>query len=494
MCSVTSFEEKKSQQNIEDVMPQTFTSEDSIDNITIDVNPYSSPSQDLMRNKVDHAPFASCSSTHVIMEDVLPYDTCCSSSTEYNHGQCGLSNLGNTCFMNSILQCLNNIPRIVQYYISSKENSSLSNSTTPVSAAFVNLIESMRISSTVRPVALKSAITRYAPLFSGYSQQDAHEYLTVLLDALHQESCVQTEDGEERSIITVLFQGQMKYTIKCSEASRCQNITITTDAFLDMPVFIERTMSSSSSAEVINVIPDEKTRRDSSTSLHIWSHIINILCLPWILLKKCRKLLKNVFGNLCWLGYYIVMRMWYFCMPGWKRGLAGNFYQRVVTSTTEKVPQTCSSELLEQCLINNIFVVERMSPNSTWFCPNCHRNRQLTKENHILSLPQVLIIHLKRFNMESSSRTKIETFVKYPLELNMNKFLSSVTSDEEPHIYDLIGVCLHSGSFERGHYTAYVKKPSGWFCFNDSFVSSISVQDIVDRNAYILFYLRRVYI
>ena len=521
--SIISVEENQSQHNLEDVSSQIVVREDSISD---NINPHSCSSEDLINTEADHTSLASCNSINGNREDaeqcttvpsksvamkvhtasistpssfektissheIISHGKCYSTSREYNHGQCGLNNLGNTCFMNSILQCVNNIPPLVKHYCDPRNKSWLSYNNHPVSREFANLVQSMRIYDTVRPAALKSAVSKYAPLFGGYGQQDSHEYLTALLDALHQESLTQTEESDsgERSIITDLFQGQMEYTIKCSAASRCQNVTITTDPFLDIPVFIDEAMSPSSSAEIAAVLSNEQARRDSDASYHIWPHTMNILCCGWILLTKCGTLLKSLFTALCWLNYYIIMRMWYSCDSRSKHAIFGNFYRRVSTFTSEN-PQPCDSVLLEQCLKNNICIVERTSSNSTWFCPHCQRNRQLTKENRILSLPQVLIIHLKRFDMESSSHRKIETFVKYPLELNMTKFLSSPTLGEE-HVYDLIGVCLHSGSFERGHYIAYIKKISGWYCFNDSFVNSISVNDVISRNAYILFYLKR---
>jgi ubiquitin C-terminal hydrolase len=509
--------------------------------------------------------------------------------TRYNHGQCGLNNLGNTCFMNSILQCLNNVPPLVEHYRDPNYRSFLSYRNRPVSTTFADLIESMRTADTVRPDALKSAVSKYAPLFGGYGQQDSHEYLTALLDALHQESSTEAEDGEERSIITELFQGQMQYTIKCSAASRCQNVTISIDPFLDIPVFIDEKFTSCpmfkvrfftmdghekiisfpySSTDTIQSIIDHLQKTSSYSfgkriiamkvsadnkffaryrlsailetiddQLTIFYEIDDndmnpiTICLihgenwdgtgqishhpplllklsEWTYVEQLHTCLSNHFHS-SELDYVINDDSKCDADAAAAFSLTCQTETIVINVDEEKLQQLrskfqtqhkkaivqgrqLSNVTLEQCLVNNICVVERMSPNSTWFCSHCQRNRQLTKENHILSLPQVLIIHLKRFDMESPPpRTKIETFVKYPLELNMTKFLSTATSSEE-YIYDLIGVSLHSGSFEGGHYIAYAKTASGWFCFNDSSVDSIRETEVISKNAYVLFYLRRV--
>ena len=146
---------------------------------------------------------------------------------------------------------------------------------------------------------------------------------------------------------------------------------------------------------------------------------------------------------------------------------------------------------LQKCLRNDLNAIERNSFNNDWYCSRCQQNRQMTKENHILSLPQILIIHLKRFNMESPPpRTKIDTFVEYPPVLDMSEFLSNKSNDKQ--IYDLIGVSVHFGSFEGGHYVAYTNKDSRWFICNDSSVESTANENVITKNAYILFYSKRV--
>ena len=64
---------------------------------------------------------------------------------------------------------------------------------------------------------------------------------------------------------------------------------------------------------------------------------------------------------------------------------------------------------------------------------------------------------------------------------------------KESYIYDLYGVCNHSGSVSGGHYTAYVKNANGkWYHFNDTSVSEVVILDsIVSPKAYVLFYRKK---
>jgi len=61
--------------------------------------------------------------------------------------------------------------------------------------------------------------------------------------------------------------------------------------------------------------------------------------------------------------------------------------------------------------------------------------------------------------------------------------------DVPDEIYDLYGVCVHSGySANSGHYYSYCKNKSGWSECNDSSISSASENEALDQEAYLLFY------
>jgi len=133
-------------------------------------------------------------------------------------GLVGLSNLGNTCFMNSALQCLSNCPELKTYFLSRVYISEL-NRTNPlgmggkVAETFGQLIERMwsseyevsrktngcatssglssynsnSVHQSISPREFKSIVGRFNSLFLGYGQQDSQELLTFLLDALHED-------------------------------------------------------------------------------------------------------------------------------------------------------------------------------------------------------------------------------------------------------------------------------------------------------------------
>ncbi|XP_067138793.1 ubiquitin carboxyl-terminal hydrolase 15-like isoform X2 [Centruroides vittatus] len=146
---------------------------------------------------------------------------------------------------------------------------------------------------------------------------------------------------------------------------------------------------------------------------------------------------------------------------------------------------------LSECL--ELFTTtEKLGAEDPWYCPECKKHQQATKKFDLWSLPQVLIIHLKRFSYNRYWRDKIDTLVEFPVSgLNMAKYI--INPHHNPAVYDLIAVANHYGGMGGGHYTAYAKnKQDGlWYYFDDSTVSSATEDNTVSKAAYVLFYMRR---
>lgn len=102
----------------------------------------------------------------------------------------GLQNLGNTCFMNSSLQCLLHIQPLVSYFMNDiysydiNESSPMKGSLAKSFAQLVRDICSTSIGSSISPSGFQKVVGAHAPHLLDYSQQDCQEFLRFLLDGL----------------------------------------------------------------------------------------------------------------------------------------------------------------------------------------------------------------------------------------------------------------------------------------------------------------------
>ncbi|OCT64272.1 ubiquitin carboxyl-terminal hydrolase 31 [Xenopus laevis] len=173
-------------------------------------------------------------------------------------------------------------------------------------------------------------------------------------------------------------------------------------------------------------------------------------------------------------------------------------------------PQCCT---LAQCF--HLYTKEeQLAPGNAWRCPHCKQLQQGSIKLSLWTLPDVLILHLKRFRQDGDRRLKLQNMVRFPLTgLDMTPHVVkrsqsswslpshwspwrrpySLGRDPEDFIYDLYAVCNHHGTMQGGHYTAYCKNSVDglWYCFDDSDVQSLAEDDVCAPTAYILFYQRR---
>ncbi|KAM7002009.1 ubiquitin carboxyl-terminal hydrolase 43 [Passerculus sandwichensis] len=202
-----------------------------------------------------------------------------------------------------------------------------------------------------------------------------------------------------------------------------------------------------------------------------------------------------------------------------KERLFGSIQEEVVQDAESVRRQQQAHGQQHSCTLDECFQLytkeEQLAPDDAWRCPHCKVPQQGTVKLSLWTLPDILIIHLKRFRQVAEQRHKLTTLVRFPLRgLDMAPHVAQRGQPggqllgrwvpwqptlclppgcPRDHLYDLYAVCNHHGSMQGGHYTAFCCNAldGRWYSYDDSRVEWVREAEVSTRSAYILFYQRR---
>jgi ubiquitin carboxyl-terminal hydrolase 2/21 len=302
--------------------------------------------------------------------------------------------------------------------------------------------------SSTRPVELKRLVGKIANRFMGYEQQDAQEFLRFLLDGLHEDlnqikqkpayyeikeqddanaGQIQKDQAiskeywifyQERnmSLLTELFCGQLRSEICCTI---CQHRSLCFDVFWDLSVPLPK--KTTTSANNNNTTSTTITTTTTKSSSH--HHLMRIFN------KTSSTTTKTNVDD-------------------------------IDEMTTGTGSSSCTSGVSIQDCLRAYTEEEFLHEEDAYYCSKCKQHRAVSKKISIYRLPQILVIHLKRFSFSTFTRDKVNTAIQFPLQsLDVKDYCAKDGFIQESGsngstLYDLFGIVHHVGSLNRGHYTA----------------------------------------
>ncbi|KAF7474288.1 hypothetical protein GHT09_014980 [Marmota monax] len=338
---------------------------------------------------------------------------------------------GNTCFLNAVLQCLSSTRPLRDFCLRRDFHREVPGrgQDQELTEAFADVIGALwhpNSCEAVDPAEFQAVFQKYIPSFSGNNQQDAQEFLKLLMERLHLE---------------LNRQG-------------CQ-----------APPILAHDPAPSPSLRGETLLKEPELTDDDRANL-MWKHYLEredskIVDLFAGQLKSCRMCQACGYRSMTFEVFFDLS------LPIPKEGFSG-----------EKVS-------LWDCF--NLFTKEEeIELENAPVCDRCCQKTQSTKKLTIQRFPSILVLHLNRFSTSQGTITKISVDVDFPLQqMSLEDFTSDRTVSP---VYELYALCNHSGSVHSGHYTALCRSQTDWHVYDDSCVSPISENQVASSEGYVLFY------
>ncbi|KAM7267330.1 hypothetical protein ACFE04_009496 [Oxalis oulophora] len=382
----------------------------------------------------------------------------------------GFNNLGNTCFMNSVLQALMHTPPLRDYFLSDKHNryycqkqrksiinnngiinaGSNHNSSNLAGLCLACDLDAMFSAvfsgdrSPYSPAKFLYSWWQHAANLASYEQQDAHEFFISMLDRIHEKV-----EKDKRKAMNIgsgdcciahrVFSGILRSDVMCMS---CGFTSTTYDPCIDISLDLEPSLGSSSA-------------KSASTKTQ---HTCN--------------------GE----------------------------------ADSTKSTQNCGISTLIGCL-DRFTRPERLGSDQKFFCQQCKVRQESLKQMSIRKLPLVSCFHIKRFEHSTTRKMsrKVDRYLQFPFTLDMTPYLSSSilrsrygnrifpfddehnNSNELSSEFELFAVVTHSGKLDAGHYVTYLRLNNQWYKCDDAWVTQVNENIVRAAQCYMMFYVQKMF-
>ncbi|CAD6997218.1 unnamed protein product [Ceratitis capitata] len=369
----------------------------------------------------------------------------------------GLTNLGNTCYMNATVQCLHAVPELRaaldKYRVDNDDAGSMSSAMT---SAMKFLFKQMERGSTVTPIILLQTLHRASPQFSQvgengtYRQQDANECWSELLKMLQQKIPAFNDKANEgnnvkkyNSFIEQYFGGSFEVKMSCTEAED-EEPTTARENFLQLSCFISTEVKYMHSG-LKSKMKEQLVKRSETLG------------------RDANYIRTSLISR---LPAYLTIQFVRFQYKG-KEGINAKVLKDIKFPLEFDAFELCTPELQNK------------------LCPMRAKFKEAEDKN--------LESNIKAIATEDKSST---TEMGKDVETEDYSFENDPGSNNSG-FYTLQAVLTHKGrSSSSGHYVGWVKHTGDiWFKFDDDVVTSVTTEDILRLSgggdwhcAYVLLY------
>jgi len=141
-------------------------------------------------------------------------------------------------------------------------------------------------------------------------------------------------------------------------------------------------------------------------------------------------------------------------------------------------------------MLQSFFGSEELDADNAVRCSKCKKKGPATLRKELTSLPKVLTCQIQRTSFLGG---KVSEHVDFPLEgLDLAEFVPESVAAESSTMYDLVSVVVHHGKHQdRGHYTAIGLNDQKWVSFNDEKASVMLSGEVKKTQALMLLYIQR---
>ncbi|KAK7264863.1 hypothetical protein RJT34_32476 [Clitoria ternatea] len=420
------------------------------------------------RRRVDYRPWAPDLRERALIGSCSSLIAGADPSPDLPRGLRGLNNLGNTCFMNSVLQALLHTPPLRNYFLSDRHNRYFCQKKSngdgdgaagkrgggkngnkngriclacDMDAMFSAVFSGDRVPYS--PAKFLYSWWQHAANLASYEQQDAHEFFISMLDGIHEKvekdrRKPHSEGNGDCCIAHRVFSGILRSDVMCMA---CGFTSTTYDPCIDISLDLEPNQGGST--KMVTGTPNHSCNGEAD----------------------CRNSSQN-----------------------------------------------CGTSTLMGCL-KRFTRAERLGSDQKFFCQQCQVRQETLKQMSIRKLPLVSCFHIKRFEHSSTRKMsrKVDRYLQFPFSLDMSPYLSSTilrsrfgnrifpfdgdepdASNELCSEFELFAVVTHTGKLDAGHYVTYLRLGNQWYKCDDAWITQVDETIVRAAQCYMMFYVQKM--